>query len=105
MGFYQKRKIAKKKNKPRCPTTRLRCRVVGASTFGTVNSGLIPSRVKPRTSKLVFTASLHDAQHQWDSVENKPASLLAVPLVKAPNGIPPSWCGRQVAGNSQASSL
>ena len=35
-----------------------------------------------------------------DSVENKPASLLVVPLGKALSGIPPSWCGRQMADNS-----
>ena len=64
-----------------------------------VNSGLIPSRVKPMTLKLVFAASLLHAQHYRDSVENKPASLL-VPLGKALGGIPPSWCGRQMAGNS-----
>ena len=29
----------------------------------TVDSGLIPSRVKPMTLKLVFTASLLDVQH------------------------------------------
>ena len=29
---------------------------------------------------------------------NKPASLLVVPLGGALNGIPPSWCGRQMAG-------
>ena len=28
-------------------------------------------------------------------MENKPASLLAVPLGKALSGISPSWCGRQ----------
>ena len=61
-----------------------------------VDSGLISSRVKPMTLKLVFTASLLDAQ---DSVENKPASLLVVPLGKALSGIPPSWCGRQMADN------
>ena len=49
--------------------------------------------------KLVFTASLLDAQHQRDSVKNKPASLLVVPLGKAFNGIPPFWCGRQMVGN------
>ena len=52
------------------------------------------------TLKLVFTASLLDAQHLRYSVENKPASLLVVPLGKAFNGISPSWCGRQMAGNS-----
>ena len=34
-----------------------------ASTSGAVDLGLIPSRVKPMTVKLVFTASLLDAQH------------------------------------------
>ena len=29
-------------------------------------------------------------------MENKPASLLVVPLGKALSGIPPSWCGTQV---------
>ena len=37
-------------------------RVVRASASGAVDSGLIPSRVKPMTIKLVFTASLLDAQ-------------------------------------------
>ena len=72
-----------------------------AFSFGAVNLGLIPSRVKPMTSKLVFTASLLDAQHLGNSVKNKPASLLAVPLGRAFIGIPPSWCGRQMAGNTQ----
>ena len=40
------------------------------------------------TFKLIFTASLLDAQHLRDSVENKPASLLVVPLGKALSGIP-----------------
>ena len=52
------------------------------------------------TLKLVFTASLFDAQHKRDSVENKTASLLVVPLGKALSGIPPSWCDKQMAGNS-----
>ena len=38
------------------------------------------------------------------SVENKPASLLVVPLGKTFSGIPPSWCGKEMAGNSSASS-
>ena len=38
-------------------------RVVRASTSGAVDSGLIPSRVKPKTLNLVFTACLLDAQH------------------------------------------
>ena len=36
-------------------------RVVRTSVFGAVDSGLIPSRVKPMTLKLEFTASLLDA--------------------------------------------
>ena len=35
-----------------------------------------------------------------DSVENKPAILLVVSLDKALNEMPPSSCGRQVAGPS-----
>ena len=38
-------------------------RVIRASASVAVHLGLIPSRVKPMTSKLVFTASLLDAQH------------------------------------------
>ena len=37
--------------------------VVRASASGAVDLGLIPSRVKPMTLKLVFIASLLDAQH------------------------------------------
>ena len=40
------------------------------------------------TLKLVFTASLLDTQHQRDSVKNKPARLLVVPLGKGLSGIP-----------------
>ena len=65
-------------------------RVVRASASGAVDLGLILSQVKPITLKLVFTASLLDAQHQRDGVEIKPASLLVVPLGKALSGIPPS---------------
>ena len=56
--------------------------VVRASASGAVDLGLIPSRVKPMTFKLVFTASPLDAQHYRDSVEKKPTSLL-VPLGNA----------------------
>ena len=63
------------------------CPVVTASASGAVYLGLIPSQVKPMTLKLVFTASLLDAQHERDGVENKSASLLVVPLGKALSGI------------------
>ena len=49
---------------------------------------------------MVFTASLLGAQHIRDSVENKPASLLVVPLGKALNGMSSSLCGRQMVGPS-----
>ena len=52
------------------------------------------------TAKLVFTASLLDAQHQRDGVDNKPASLLVVSLGKSLSGIPPSQSGEQEADNS-----
>ena len=52
------------------------------------------SLVKPMTLKLVFTASLLDAQHQRDSGENKPASLFVVLLGKTLGEIPPFCCGR-----------
>ena len=75
-------------------------RVVRASASGAVDLGLIPSQVKTMTLKLMFTASLHDVQHGRDSAENKPASLLIVPFGIALSEIPPSWHGRQMAGNS-----
>ena len=49
---------------------------------------------------MVFTASLLGAQHNRDSVENKPASLLVVSLGKTLKGMPPFLCGRQVVGPS-----
>ena len=53
-----------------------------------VDSSLIPSLVKSITLKLVFAASLLDAQHERNGVENKSASLLVVPLGKSLSGIP-----------------
>ena len=74
--------------------------MIRASAAAAVDLGLIPSRVKPMILNWIFTASLLDAQHLRDSVENKPASLLVVALGTALAGIPPSWCGRQMTGNS-----
>ena len=62
--------------------------MVRAIAFGAVKLGLISNRVKPIALKLLFTASLLDAQHQRDNVGNKPASLLVVPLGKARKGFP-----------------
>ena len=61
-----------------------------SSASGTVDLGVIPSRVKPKTLELVFAASLLHVQHNGDSVENKPASLLVVPLGKTLGKIQPS---------------
>ena len=52
------------------------------------------------TLKMAFTALLLGAHYNRISVENKPASLLAVSLGKALNEMPPSLCGRQVVGPS-----
>ena len=49
---------------------------------------------------MVFTASLLGAQHNRDSVENKPASLFVESLDKAVNWMPPFSCGRQIVGPS-----
>ena len=65
--------------------------MVRAFASGAVDLGLITNRVKPMTIKLVFTASLPDALHKKDSVKNKPASLVLVPLGKALYGIPLFW--------------
>ena len=62
--------------------------VVKASASRVVDSGFILRGVKPMTVKLLFTASLFVAQHYGDSVDNKPASLLFVPLGKTLSGIP-----------------
>ena len=43
-----------------------------ASASGAEDCDLIPNQVKSGTSILVITASLLDAQHQRNSVENKP---------------------------------
>ena len=71
--------------------------VVRASASGAVDSWFDSESGQ---IKLVFTASLLDAQRLRDSVENKPTSLLVALLGKALCGIPPSRCGRQMAGNS-----
>ena len=63
-------------------------RFVKASASAAVDLGLIPSQIKSISN--LFTTSLLDAQHERDSVGNKPASLLVASLVKALNGISPS---------------
>ena len=60
-----------------------------ASASGSVDLGFDSQSGQTNDLKLVFTASLLDVQHLRDSVKNKPASLLVVPLGKALNGIPP----------------
>ena len=60
--------------------------------------------MKQMILKLIFTVSLSDAQHERESVENKPTSLL-VPLGKALSKILPSWRSRRMASNFYGSSL
>ena len=61
----------------------------------------MPSHVKPLTLTLVFTAFLRSSRSGLKgSVEKKPASLLVGSFGKALGEI-----GRQVAGDSYASSL
>ena len=56
--------------------------MVRVSASEAVDLGLIPSRVEPITLKSLFTASLLEAQHKKDSVENKPANSLDLFLGK-----------------------
>ena len=72
--------------------------VVRASASQSVDLGFIShGRVIPKGFiKMVFAAFLLGAQQKRDSVENKPASLLAVSLGKTLNRLPSSLCGRQV---------
>ena len=75
-------------------------RVVKAYASGAVDCGLLPSRVKPMTLKLAFAvASLIDAWHYGDSVENKPPTLHVVSLRRPLGEILSFWCGGQTAGN------
>ena len=57
-------------------------RVVRASACGAVESGLIPSRVKPITLKSVFTASLLDVQFSIEGAVRRTSRqfILVVPL-------------------------
>ena len=76
--------------------------MVKAFASRAVDLGLIPSRVKPMTLKLVFTASLTlSIKGQCGEQASK---LLVVPLGKILSGILLPWYSRQVAGNSKASS-
>ena len=54
-----------------CITNSRDGQVIRASAFRAVDSGLIPSRVKPITSKSVFTISSHDAQHRKGQCEEQ----------------------------------
>ena len=75
--------------------------MVRASASQLVDLGFIPQvESYQKFLKMVFTAFLLGAQLKGDSVENKPASLLVMSLGKTLYGMPPSSCGRQVAGPS-----
>ena len=62
----------------------------GASASGSVDLGFDSESGQTNDFKIGIHSSLLDVQHLRDSVEIQPASLLAVPLGKALNGIPPS---------------
>ena len=63
--------------------------MVRASASQSVDLGFIPLvKSYQKTLKMVFIASLLDAQHLWEVVEKKPASSLVVSLGKALNGTP-----------------
>ena len=54
-----------------CITNSRDGQVVRASAFRAVDSGLIPSLVKPMAFKLVFTVSPLDAQHEKGQCEEQ----------------------------------
>ena len=60
------------------------------SAIGAVDTGLITSRVKPMALKLVFTASLLDAQHQKGQCEEQAGKFTCCVVGKALSGITPS---------------
>ena len=75
--------------------------VVRASVSQSVNLGFIPLvESYQKTFKNGIYSFLAWRSARRDSVENKLASLLVVSLGKALNGMPPSSCGRHVAGRS-----
>ena len=65
-----------------------------ASAYGAVKLGL------KSNDFLIDIYSFSDAQYRRDSVKNKPASLLVVALGKGLSGIPSSWFGKRMIGNS-----
>ena len=64
--------------------------MVRASASQSVDLGFIPlvESYQKILKKTLSIASLLGAQHLWEVVENKPASLLVVSLGKALNGTP-----------------
>ena len=75
--------------------------MVRASALQSIDLGLIP---QVESYQKTLKNGIHSfpawcSAHR-DNVENKPASLFAVSLSKALNGMPTPSCGRQVAGPS-----
>ena len=70
-------------NQSRCDGVEVRASASQSVDLGFIT--LVDSYQK--TLKMVSIASLFDAQHLWEVVENKPASSLGVSLGKAPNGM------------------
>ena len=77
-------------------------RVERAPASEAADSGLTPSRVKPMTLKSILTASLLALKGECGEQAGK---FTCCAVGKALSGITPSWCGRQMAENSLASSL
>ena len=76
-------------------------RVVRAPACGGVDSGLIPSRVKPMALKFAFTASLLD-YHSINGTMWKASQQVRLLCCWEGHieGLSPSWCSRQVTDNS-----
>ena len=68
----------------------LSCRLEFDSESGQINDFIIGIHSFPALR----------SSSKGQSVENKLASSLVVPLGKALSGIPPFWCGGQKVGNS-----
>ena len=81
----------------------MRWRSGGASAFQSVDLEVhFPNRViskKDLKKKGIHSFPARRSAYRG-SVENKPASSLVVSVAKALSGMPPSSCGKQVAGPS-----
>ena len=75
--------------------------MVEASASQSVDLGFISQKSNQKTLKNgIRSFPVWRSAQKRDSVENKPASLLAMSLGQTLNGMPPSSHGRQMAGPS-----